>query len=130
MKRLMGENTMNSDNFVNNYVTVTCPRSPIDENKDSSLSLSTQDDDGDAPDDFSTVRDYLTEVFVEDRLISPECQIAWPPRCRDLNPLDYWILGTLKAEDDFISIAQHFNSQELTSRFTEEGNNFRVIKDQ
>lgn len=51
-----------------------------------------------APPHFATsVRDYLISKFGEDRIISRGCQRVWPARSPDLNPLDYWFWGTLKA---------------------------------
>lgn len=52
-----------------------------------------------APPHFSTqVRDYLCTTFTEDRVISRGCSQPWPARSPDLNPLDYWFWGWLKAK--------------------------------
>ena len=43
------------------------------------------------------VRDYLTKMFGENRVISRGFPQAWPACSPDLNPFNYWFWGTLKA---------------------------------
>jgi len=51
-----------------------------------------------APPHFATrVRNYLVHTF-GDRVISRGCDRFWPPRSPDLNPLDFWFWGWLKAK--------------------------------
>ena len=53
--------------------------------------------DGAPPHFANIVRNYLYQTFSSDRVISRGCEIVWPSRSPDLNPLDYWFWGTLKA---------------------------------
>ena len=46
--------------------------------------------DGAPPHFAINVRNYLTQTFGYDRVISRGCQHIWPPRSPDLNPLDFW----------------------------------------
>ena len=51
-----------------------------------------------APSHYASItRNYLYRIFSKERVISRGCDISWPPRSPDLNPLDYWFWGTLKA---------------------------------
>ena len=43
------------------------------------------------------VREFLNKNFPS-RVISWGCDIAWPARGPDLNPLDLWFWGMLKAK--------------------------------
>ena len=77
-----------------------------------------------APSHYATnVRSYLNDLFNQ-RVISRGCKISWPPRSPDLNPLDYWFWGTLKAR------VFHNNAprdlQTLKSRIAEECDAFTV----
>ena len=52
-----------------------------------------------APPHFATrVRDYICETFSQEGVISRGCAHPWPPRSPNLNPLDYWFWGWLKAK--------------------------------
>lgn len=53
--------------------------------------------DGAPPHYALAVRNYLCTTFDKNRVISRGCLNDWPPRSPDLNPLDYWFWGTLKA---------------------------------
>jgi len=46
--------------------------------------------DGAPPHYAKNVRDYLTKMFGENRVISRGFPQAWPARSPDMNPLDYW----------------------------------------
>jgi len=51
-----------------------------------------------APPHYSTkVRKFLKKQFPK-RVISRGCDIPWPPRSPDLNPLNYWLWAMLKAK--------------------------------
>ena len=52
---------------------------------------------GGLPHFASTVIQFLIRTFTQERLISRGCNLVWPSRSPDLNPLDYWFWGTLKA---------------------------------
>ena len=43
--------------------------------------------------------DGLCPVF-EDRIISRRADVVWPPRSRDLTPLDYYLWSAVKARDN------------------------------
>ena len=43
----------------------------------------------------SYTRCFLHPVF-EDRIISRRADVVWPPRSRDLTPLDYYLWGAVK----------------------------------
>ena len=53
--------------------------------------------DGAPPHFASSVRDFLKQQF-QNRVISRGCDVVWPPRSPDLNPLDYWLWGMLKSK--------------------------------
>lgn len=53
--------------------------------------------DGAPPHYANSVRQFLYEKFSPQRVISRGCDIVWPPRSPDLNPLDFWFWGALKA---------------------------------
>ena len=47
--------------------------------------------------DFSPEQGEVVTVFVfEDRIISRRADVVWPPRSRDLAPLDYYLWGDVK----------------------------------
>ena len=76
-----------------------------------------------APAHFSRqVRQCLLQMFDQTRVISRGCEVAWPPRSPDLNPLDFYFWGTLKAR------IFHFNYpktlDELKIRIEEECDRF------
>ena len=54
--------------------------------------------DGAPPHFAINVRNYLSQTFGYDRVISRGCQHIWPPRSPDLNPLDFWFWAWLKSK--------------------------------
>ena len=54
--------------------------------------------DGTPPYFAIKVRSFLLATFSQERVISRGCTHFWPPRSPDLNPLDYWFWGFLRAK--------------------------------
>ena len=80
--------------------------------------------DGAPPHFASTVRQFLIHTFTQERLISRGCNLVWPSRSPDLNPLDYWFWGTLKAR--IFHTNPPTTNQTLKSRIMEECGRFTV----
>jgi hypothetical protein len=62
------------------------------------LSHTTFQQDGAPPHVAKVVKDYLTQQFSQERVISRAFPRIWPPRSPDLNPCDYWFWGFLKSK--------------------------------
>ena len=43
------------------------------------------------------VKEYLIQIFEENRLISRSCKFPWPLHFPDLTPADFWLWGYLKS---------------------------------
>jgi hypothetical protein len=80
--------------------------------------------DGAPPHYALSVRHYLCTTFAENRVISRGCLNAWPPRSPDLNPLDYWFWGTLKAR--VFHTEQPHSLEALKARIIDECARFTV----
>ncbi|KAA3669775.1 uncharacterized protein DEA37_0011692 [Paragonimus westermani] len=88
------ETTINSENYLDMLQTHVRPQ--LAQKRKLSATIFMQDG---APPHFAIkVREYLHGTFSEDRVISRGCKHVWPPRSPDLNPLDYWFWGWLKAK--------------------------------
>jgi hypothetical protein len=88
------EETINADRYLEMLQTHVRPQLANKRKLSSTIFMQ----DG-APPHFATrVRDYLCATFSEERVISRGCAHPWPPRSPDINPLDYWFWGWLKAK--------------------------------
>ena len=52
--------------------------------------------DGAPPHIERSVKEYLTERFPGNKVISRHFDFSWPPRSPDLNPMDFFFWGYLK----------------------------------
>ena len=87
------EETVNSDRYL--HMLMTHVRPQLAQRRKLSTTIFMQ---GGTPPHFSLkVRNYLSQTFSEERIISRGCARGWLPRSPDLNPLDYWFWGWLKA---------------------------------
>ena len=80
--------------------------------------------DGAPPHYANSVRNWLIETFSEDRVISRGCKITWPARSPDINPLDFWFWGTLKARVFHSNAPTSIN--QLKARIIEECQKFTL----
>ena len=78
--------------------------------------------DGAPPHYACIVRQFLYDKFSPQRVISRGCNIVWPPRSPDLNPLDFWFWGALKARVFHTSPPETL--EELKARITDECSRF------
>ena len=87
------EGTVNADRYLQMLQQHVCPQLAQKRKLSSCIFMQ----DGAPPHFASRVRDYLLQTFGSNRLISRGCDQFWPPRSPDLNPLDYWFWGWMKA---------------------------------
>ena len=85
--------TVNSENYLSMLQNHVIPQ--LKQRRAFSRTIFMQDQ---APPHYaSSVREFLNKKFPS-RVISRGCDIAWPARSPDLNPLDFWFWGMLKAK--------------------------------
>ena len=87
------DSTVNATNYLEMLQTHVVPQLAAKRKLRSTIFMQ----DGAPPHFANTVKDYLTSTFSPSRVIARGCEIPWPARSPDLNPLDFWFWGTIKA---------------------------------